>query len=101
MPIMSVTLYATNSDLLVIARDQDAWSLGPLLSEMHGAFREDARTWLEGEWAPSEAGGQTAAALDGLRAVATCDGQEVTYLIDRGTEPIADLYVGNEGVSEV
>jgi antitoxin (DNA-binding transcriptional repressor) of toxin-antitoxin stability system len=80
--VMSVTLYETNSDLLVIARGKDAWSLHLAGDHMEGMFAQDAAAWINGEWEPSEGDGQSPTSTDDLTAVATWDEErDVTLLV--------------------
>lgn len=67
---MPVTLYETNSDILVIARGDDAWTLHPG-ADLAGRFADDAAAWINGDWEPNEGDGQTPTHLDDLKAVAT------------------------------
>lgn len=63
-PTMSVTLYETNSDLLVIAKGNEAWSLHLAGDHMEGMFAKDAEAWVEGDWEPNEADGQNPTTID-------------------------------------
>lgn len=69
---LGVTLYETNSDLLVIARDGQAWSLhAPAGDYLNGTFTQDAQAWVEGDWEPDEGDGQTPTTItDDLTPVA-------------------------------
>jgi prevent-host-death family protein len=69
---MTVTLYETNSDLLVIARGDNAWTLHPG-DDLLGQFAAHAAAWSTGDWEPNEDDGQTRADLDGLKEVAKWD----------------------------
>ncbi|MGW4412630.1 type II toxin-antitoxin system prevent-host-death family antitoxin [Nonomuraea sp. NPDC004702] len=80
---MTVTLYETNSDILVIARGDDAWSLYIGGDHMVGQFAADAEAWVNGDWEPNEGDGQNPTDLgDGLKEVATWDHDNgVTLLV--------------------
>lgn len=83
-----ITLYETNSDLLVMARDGVAWDMGaPGASPgyLEGTFADDAQAWADGVWDPNTGDGQMPTELDdGLTAVATWDkNQGVRLLVDR------------------
>lgn len=67
-----ITLYETNSDLLVMAHGDDAWSMGAPDNEyLNGTFAEDAEAWATGAWRPTEADGQSPTHIDDdLTAVA-------------------------------
>ena len=79
---MTVTLYETNSDILVIARGDDAWTLQVAGTHMIGHFAADAEAWINGDWEPNEADGQNPTHLDDLNEVATWDAENgVTLLV--------------------
>lgn len=68
---LGVTLYETNSDILVVARDGQAWSLGaPAGDYLNGTFTQDAQSWVKGDWEPNEGDGQTPTTTDDLTPVA-------------------------------
>lgn len=80
---MTVTLYETNSDILVIARGDDAWTLQVAGTHMVGRFAADAEAWINGDWEPNEGDGQNPTHLDDLKEVATWDAENgVTLLVD-------------------
>lgn len=82
---MTVTLYETNGDTLVIARDDEAWGLGAITPDFAGYFGLDARAWIDGDWDPSDSDGQVRTSADGLTAVATYDHKNgVRLLVPRG-----------------
>lgn len=84
-PIM-ITLYETNSDLLILARDGKAWDMGsPGASPgyLEATFAADAQAWAEGDWIPSEGDGQHPTEVgDDVTAVAQWTaGQGVRLLV--------------------
>jgi hypothetical protein len=86
----TITLYETNSDLLVMARDAIAWDFGaPGASPgyLEGTFADDAKAWATGAWDPNTGAGQMPTEIDDdLTAVATWREDEgVRLLVDRET----------------
>lgn len=82
-----ITLYETNSDLLILARNAVAWSMGaPGASPgyLEGTFAEDAQAWADGDWEPGESDGQQPTEIgDDITAVATWDkDQGMRLLVD-------------------
>ncbi|GIH70364.1 hypothetical protein [Sphaerimonospora thailandensis] len=82
---MTVTLYETNSDILVIAKDGQAWSLGtPSGDYLNGTFAADAKAWTDGDWEPNENDGQTPTTLsDDIPPVAEWTADGVRLLVRR------------------
>jgi hypothetical protein len=83
-----ITLYETNSDLLILARNAVAWDMGaPGASPgyLEGTFAEDAEAWATDVWDPNTGDGQMPTEIgDDLTAVATWDkDQGVRLLVDR------------------
>jgi prevent-host-death family protein len=82
-----ITLYETNSDLLVMARGNEAWSMGaPGASPgyLEGTFAQDAQAWAEGDWEPNEGDGQHPTEVDDdLTAVAKWTAEGVQLLVGR------------------
>jgi prevent-host-death family protein len=79
---IAVTLYETNSDILVIARGDNAWSLLIGGDHMLGQFAADAKAWTKEQWEPNEGDGQNPTHTDDLKAVATWEpGKGVTLLV--------------------
>lgn len=72
-----IRLYETNSDVLVIEREDEngvseAWSLVVSGDFMESMFLKDAYVWLLHEWQPSESDGLDRAEIDeGTSLVAT------------------------------
>lgn len=95
-PIMTVTLYETNSDLLVMARGDSAWSIGPATLDMAGGFTEDASAWIGGDWEPNEADGQTPTHTDDLTAVAEWSAEKGLHLLvdEERIGGAATIYIG-------
>lgn len=90
----SVELYEDNSGSVYLGTVDATWSLGRVTPDMHGQFAADAHAVLTGEWAPSEADGQTEAGPDGLELVATYRGPgNWTVHRDRDQNPVAHLYI--------
>jgi prevent-host-death family protein len=100
--VMTVTLYETNSDLLVLARGDDAWEMGaPDRDYLNGSFASDAKAWLDGDWEPHENDGQSPSNwdLDDLTAVAECDAEGVRLLVDvHRLGGAAEMYLGADAV---
>lgn len=84
----TVTLYETNSDLLVVARGDQAWNWGPATPDMEGKFAEDARTWVAGDWQPGEVNGQTPTHID----------DDLTAVAERSAEGVLRLLVDAERI---
>ncbi len=84
-----ITLYETNSDLLILAKGAAAWDMGApgaSLGYLEGTFAEDAAAWASGaSWEPNEGDGQHPTEIDDdLTAVATWDPEHgVRLLVDR------------------
>ena len=79
----AVTLYETNSGLLVAAKDGQAWSLGvPHGDYLNGDFAADAEAWADGDWEPSDSDGQTPTSVDDLTPVAEWGDQGVRLLVE-------------------
>lgn len=97
-PVMTVTLFETNSDLLVIAKDNEAWSLHLAGDHMEGTFAKDAEAWASGEWEPNEADGQSPTDIDDdLTAVAEWTAADGVRLLDTGHDTLggaAKDYIG-------
>lgn len=95
---MTVTLYETNSEILVIARGDDAWSLFIGGDHMLGQFAADAEAWINGDWEPNEGDGQSPTHLDDLKEVATWDQDKGLELLVRRDElgGAARDYLGNK-----
>lgn len=79
----TVSLYETNSDILVIARGDDAWTLQVAGTHMVGHFAADAEAWINGDWEPNEGDGQNPTHLDDLNEVATWDAENGVTLLTR------------------
>ncbi|MEU4703332.1 hypothetical protein [Nonomuraea dietziae] len=83
-----ITLFETNSDILVIAKENEAWTLhiGPW-EHMLGMFATDAEAWTAGDWAPNEHDGQNPTEVDDdLREVATWDAERGLQVLVRPDE---------------
>ncbi|MFN2636930.1 MAG: type II toxin-antitoxin system Phd/YefM family antitoxin [Gemmatimonadaceae bacterium] len=97
-PVMTVTLFETNSDLLVIAKGNEAWSLHLAGDHMEGMFAKDAEAWISGDWEPSEADGQSPTDIDDdLTAVAEWTALGGVRLLDTGRDNLgaaAKDYIG-------
>lgn len=80
---MIITLYETNSDVLVLARGAVAWSMGaPDRDYLNGSFAEDAEAWHQGQWEPGQSSGQVPTWVgDDLTPVATWDADGVHLLV--------------------
>jgi len=94
--VMTVTLYETNSDLLILARGDDAWDIGaPDNDYLNGSFATDAKAWIDGDWEPNENDGQTPTNLEDLTAVAEWTPAGVRLLV--AVEQLggaAEMYLG-------
>ncbi|SEU46500.1 hypothetical protein [Nonomuraea wenchangensis] len=74
---MTITLYETNSEILVVANGDQAWSFIAWGEDMRGKFAADAAAWAAGDWAPNEGDGQSPTFVDDkLREVATWDAEQ-------------------------
>lgn len=91
----TVTLYETNSDILVIGRGKNAWTLGaPHGDYLDGTFAADAKAWLDGDWEPNVGDGQTSTHLDDLAAVATWGAVDGLQVLVDSLGGAARIYVG-------
>lgn len=98
----TVTLYETNSQILVFSNGIQAWALDEVPRYLEGKFGDDAKAWIEGDWEPSENDGQIPTLVtDDLTAVAMCDSGGVTLLVEADRlGGAAEAYIGSDATQQ-